>query len=554
VKGVLTDAICLIEKIAFDQTKRNTDQRAELAISVLENTTQAQDSEFMWFQLIIEALLKMNDETRESTFADLISWCRLQYAGNSAQLNYVEELGDRYDPHDAVWWYTRDTFVYRVLNTALRRQNIDVLVLFCFLIQHIYEQLKEQGHFGEDVIDVYRGQLMSLEELDRLKSNTGHFISINTLFSTSLQRSVALVYADNPNTDTTKAFVLFEIEVNTRLKRVKPFANISNLSQFGTGEDEVLFMIGSVFRIIDLSRNEELNVWIIKMVLADEEENELKAVFESMQRNKIGKDTSLMSLGNILSDMGKYDEATKYYQRLLKSLPDNDRTIPDCYANLGSVAQHKGDFDAALKYMTKALELELQQPTSNEETELAIKYMNLGCVYQDKKMFDEALKNCSKGLALHLKIDGHDHVNTAIAYHNLGTLYDEQNNIDMALSYYNECLQIQRKLLPSNHPEIAFTLMNLGNVHQKNKEYDLVLIDYKAALSIRLLCIPNHENTAVVYYNIGSLYYNGFKNYFEALISCEKAFEIYKSALLLDHPNVLFIQQVTFIGFRFTRL
>ena len=159
-------------------------------------------------------------------------------------------------------------------------------------------------------------------------------------------------------------------------------------------------------------------------------------------------------------------------------------------------------------------------------------------------MFDEALTNCSKGLALHLKIDGYDHVNTAIAYHNLGTLYDEQNNIDMALSYYNECLQIQRKLLPSNHPEIAFTLMNIGNVHQKKKEYDLALIDYRAALSIQLLCIPNHENTAVAYYNIGALYYNGFHNYCEALINFEKASEIYQSALLLDHPNFLFIQNI----------
>ena len=40
-----------------------------------------------------------------------------------------------YSSETAIWWYTRDSFIYRILNKALRTQNIQILISFRFLIK-----------------------------------------------------------------------------------------------------------------------------------------------------------------------------------------------------------------------------------------------------------------------------------------------------------------------------------------------------------------------------------------------------------------------------------
>ena len=73
----------------------------------------------------------------------------------------------------ALWWYTRESFIYRILNKALRIQNIDLLFLFRFYIRDIEQQLHKNRY--QSSVRVYRGQLMSHEELEFIKK----FIKIN---------------------------------------------------------------------------------------------------------------------------------------------------------------------------------------------------------------------------------------------------------------------------------------------------------------------------------------------------------------------------------------
>jgi hypothetical protein len=54
--------------------------------------------------------------------------------------------------------------------------------------------------------------------------------------------------------------ILFEIEIDTRYK-CRSYANISHLSQF-PDESEILFTIGTQFRIIDSIYDYDENLWI----------------------------------------------------------------------------------------------------------------------------------------------------------------------------------------------------------------------------------------------------------------------------------------------------
>ncbi|CAF0780859.1 unnamed protein product [Didymodactylos carnosus] len=544
IKAVVTTSEYLINKISQDQTLRQKIENTVLPFNVYDPTEQthmdlgSENNKFMWFQLLTEVLIRMRDEDASAGLNELILICQRQYSGNPTQQDIIDEL-EWYESRNAVWWYTRDTFIYKTLNRALRKQDFETLWTFCFLIRDLYKQLKEKRKFTEPIVYVYRGQLMSLEELEKLKINENKFISVNTFFSTTRERTLALVFAGagTHNTDANVVSVLFEIEVETQLEDAKPFADISVLSDLGPEEKEVLFMFGSVFKIVNISRNEDEKLWIIKLVLAGQENKELKPVFESM-KNEIPQKTDLLVLGGVFRNMGKSNEAEKYYQRLLNSLSETDPNVSRCYENLENIAMDKGDYDTAYSYCTKALELQMKSPTGDLSV-LASTYTHLGIILRSKRNYHEALENFSNAAALLRHAVGEDHLDIAMVYNNVANLYTEQKNYDLALSYFNKCLQIRMKLLPENHPEIASILTNLGVMHEVREEYELAMSSYDQALKIRLACTPDSYLTAVIYNNIGNLYRVGYQNYSEALLNYEKAFKMYQNASLpSNHPYV----------------
>ncbi|CAF1514666.1 unnamed protein product, partial [Rotaria sp. Silwood1] len=200
---------------------------------------------------------------------------------------------------------------------------------------------------------------MTIKELEELIKSKGTYISVNTFLSTTRNQNLAFVYSGgSENTDPSKASVMLDIEANTQLQGAKPFASIAHLSTFGAQEEEVLFMIGSIFKIVDITRDENNKMWVIKLMLVNEEANDLKPLFETMKKNNIAQDTDLVSLGNIFSRMGKFNEAEKYYRELLKALPQDDPNAPKCYGALGDLFAAQDNHHNAYSYHTKALELE----------------------------------------------------------------------------------------------------------------------------------------------------------------------------------------------------
>ena len=103
---------------------------------------------------------------------------------------------------------------------------------------------------------VYRSQMMSSDELDDLKQHIGQFISINSFFSTSTNRTTALFFLGDTTSLIDLERVLFEIDADPKMVTTKPFADISKYSDF-TDESEVLFMIGSIFRLKSINCNDD---------------------------------------------------------------------------------------------------------------------------------------------------------------------------------------------------------------------------------------------------------------------------------------------------------
>jgi hypothetical protein len=134
-----------------------------------------ESASFVWFQLLIEALTRMPLSNQAKN--ELLTECRQQYQDNPGELEKILEFDRDCSLVNCIHWYTRDCFLYRLLNQAFRTENIDEILKFRFFIRQLNEQLSVLHKDYVDIlrsidfdsITVYRGQTMAADELQKLR-------------------------------------------------------------------------------------------------------------------------------------------------------------------------------------------------------------------------------------------------------------------------------------------------------------------------------------------------------------------------------------------------
>lgn len=152
------------------------DQRQRSIIDLSKDSAS-----FLWYQLLTNVLRRMpqNDQAKQQ----MVDICLDYYQGNERVLESIRQFQMNYTPLDAISWYTADSFVYRLLNKALRIGDIELLHAFRLFIIDLCTQL-ELGHQalkdrGEGTLILFRGQQISNEEFEKLQQSIGILISTN---------------------------------------------------------------------------------------------------------------------------------------------------------------------------------------------------------------------------------------------------------------------------------------------------------------------------------------------------------------------------------------
>ena len=353
IKRVVVDLDELVSRLKEDQRIR---MKVEEPLSINLFTTSTDDGksttgvngQFVFSQLLIDCLLRM--KSNQTDKHELISRCMSVYEGNDLELANLRDFEQHYSSDRALHWYTRESFFYKTLNKALRSQDIHMIFLYRSFIVDIYDQL--QQYQSKHPLRVYRSQLMSSDELDTLRQYIGQFISVNSFLSTSNERSVAVFYMGDTTKVTNLERVLFEIDADPKVATAKPFADISSHSSF-VDESEVLFMLGSIFRLNDIIREND-QIWTIRMTMCSDDEHDLKKVLIYMKNQDRKSETNLRTLGKLLWEMGKLTLAEKYYSRLLHELPLNDPLLSILYGEFGKIASQNGDYDKSIEWHHKS--------------------------------------------------------------------------------------------------------------------------------------------------------------------------------------------------------
>jgi tetratricopeptide (TPR) repeat protein len=491
---------------------------------------------FLHTQLLIDLLLRLKStDVDRQKFIDL---CRKEYVGKQSILDRIDEFEQDYSDEYALWWYTRDIFVYRQLNQALRWQNIDWLFHFRFFIRAIYDLLKvlqkeQQKSLSTD--PVYRSQLISSDELMQLKNSIGGLVSFNSFFSTSRNREHTLfLLGHDPTMSSSLHPVLFEIKVNNQMSATsKPFADITKMSTFADDEQEILFMIGTVFRLEEIFMEDRVTV--LKMTLCSDDDHDLNTLFKCM-KEEIGaaSDDSLLTLGTLLWKSARFDQAEHFYRQMLTEIQSDDQLVQNCYQGLGFVAAAKGDFDNGLMWHTKVLE-HGQQSLSSDDYRMGCTHNSIGNMYWRMKKYDLALQSYSDAI----KIFGQYHDrDVGSCLNNIGIVYEEMKEYKKALEYHRRAIGIRESILPPNHPELGTSHNNTANVYRQLGELSLARSHIKCALNIFGKSLrSNDPSIATAYQNLAAIELACGANR-EGLRYLEQAAAIFRETLPPNHPTV----------------
>ena len=522
----------LIHQIKTDQHQREhskIDESLPFCIVNSNDDNHGQSTtdlggQFLHSQLLIDCLIKMKSTDKDKS--ELITLCKQRYTQNPAELKIVEEFEREYSSKRVVWWYTRDSFVYKILNKALRKETIHLLFLFRFVIHDLEEHLK--ANKCSSAVRVYRAQFMSNDEIQMFKNSLGECIAINSFFSTSTDRQTAKLFISLGGNSHDVQPVILEIDADPQLDNIKPFSNIISHSYYPE-EKEVLFMIGSIFRIMNIDRDKD-GLLIIRMKLCSLNDNHLKLLFQHMQKKPKGGWTNLLDFGDLLKDMGKLDDAEKYFLRYLHKLPDDHKDIASCYHRLGSVATAKGDYESSLEWHNKSLQVKMRILKADDPS-IASNHLSIGNVYKEKKDYTHAMQSYENALAIYKPAQGEDHPNVAICMVNIGRVYRDQCKYPEALELFQRVLFIREKCLPVDHVDLGQAHQSIGKTYRSMQDYDLALSHYNLSLKIyRKSLPPQHSDIASILGNIGLVYEN--KGDFQQALSY---FE--KEAAIYRHPS-----------------
>ena len=158
------------QMIAGDGEKQNLDQL---------------EPSFMYTVLFKEIILEI-DEDNSQAMKQLVDYCR----ETGTNENELKDFESRYRHQKSpIWWYTREIFLYGMLNQALRSLEMETMVKLGFVIRNLHQQLaqlhKEQLNDFKKKFVVYRGQGFNKEDFQRLDNNKSGLISFNSFLSTS---------------------------------------------------------------------------------------------------------------------------------------------------------------------------------------------------------------------------------------------------------------------------------------------------------------------------------------------------------------------------------
>ena len=538
------------------------------------------DSSFMYTQLLREVIVEMEYDARKAR-GDFVTYCRQHLSPLDYSPAELDRFEESYAHHSPIWWYTKEPFIYSNLNRALRTQDTELIMKMGFYIQDVYheaEQRKSQSQIDSKMI-VYRGQGLSDQDFEKLRRSKGALLSFNNFLSTSRDREVSMVFAEDVRDNINLVGILFELEIDP-LVSSSTFLLLEDLSEFPE-EQEIFFLMHSVFRIVDLTEIDD-RLWKVNLILTNENDQELNRITHffrdeirsehgwdrmALLMERLGKldkalEIHISTLERTIDDdqealefararlmlitggshltMGKYSSSISDVEEALeimgRYLPANHFVFAQIYGLIGTAQSQIGDNALALSSLDKALEI-LQQSSSRPQSSEAFIYNSMGSVHYTMGNYQIALLHFEKTRDIQRSFLPRYHPDLIRSCNNIAVSHQWMGNYSKALEYYRETLITGQKSLPLDHPFWGIIYSNVGSIHLQMQDYPSSLEYLEKALHNRQKSYTtDHPDLIVTYWNMG-LANRAMNNFSTAFSNFDKALDIQQRSFSSDHPN-----------------
>ncbi|CAF1997137.1 unnamed protein product [Rotaria magnacalcarata] len=410
---------------------------------------------YMYSVIFKDIILEINDADSKSMNA-LVKFCREKNIPEQE----INEFRRNYHSKSAVWWYTKEIFLYGMLNRGLRSLDMETMCKLGFFIRKLHLQLEqlhqEQSASFKKSFIVYRGQGLSQQDFQNLSDSKGGLLSFNNFLSTSKKQKVATSFVQDTlsrNPDIVGVMFIMTIDPSKISTSITPFAMIDEHSALPQ-EQEILFTMHTVFRIVEITQTpSNSRLWEVQLTITDESDPQLAGLTNRIKEEIDGR--GWYRMGKLMLKVGHFDQAEELYNELLKGASDDsDRAF--IYHQLGWLKVDQGKYPEAIKFYEKALEID-RKTLPEDDASLASTYNNIALAYDNMGEYLKALEFYEKANKIYELSLPPNHPDLATSYNNIGLVYDNMGEYSKALEYYEKDLEITKKALPPTHPDLANT-------------------------------------------------------------------------------------------------
>jgi eukaryotic-like serine/threonine-protein kinase len=230
----------------------------------------------------------------------------------------------------------------------------------------------------------------------------------------------------------------------------------------------------------------------------------------------VAKDSALqLSVSYILAieelalyqrDIGNYDSAYVLMNQVLRmysdiNYPEKDSLFTASLKYQSFICKYLEKTDSAILLINRAIILEEQLWPNHNNINLAESYHVLGVIYKNQSQYEPAIEYLTKSLNLCESLMGTNFPGTMANLNALSGTLILAGDYDAALIQSKRATDIAIRLFGYDHKETATAIDNLGGVFLKLHSYDSAYFYYKSGLDIRQKIYPGQENQHLLYSN-----------------------------------------------------
>ena len=236
--------------------------------------------------------------------------------------------------------------------------------------------------------------------------------------------------------------------------------------------------------------------------------------------------------------LGDYQLSKELAQQTLEFLEvqgsENALLQAESYTLIGESELNLGRNDLALEHLLQAEKLFPKEPSDF----LAECYEDLGLTYWNNENYDLAIQYHEKALEIRQSLFGKRSLAAADSYNNLGITYINENPFQASL-YLTRTRQIYEQELGANHPKVAYCLLNLARANDglNNTLEALDLLRTVQGIWDDQYGAEDHPNKAFTLSAFGRTHLKA-RAFDEAQTAFEASLNMYRRIYGAKHPDV----------------